>query len=135
MLVTSGQLLTPRNGGEGGVPWFSFVVRGSPCRPVSMLARATIAKLIRTTAASAYPNCAARLYGAAALASGARLVKGVACSCWSGPSLESLDVSRKPKVCSASLTAANRAVKRESVLMGYVLDAATYGHRSELNKI
>jgi len=33
------------------------------------------------------------------------------------------------------LAAANRAVKRESVLMGYVLDAATYGYRSELNKI
>src|SRR6476659_6462729 len=107
MLVTSGQLVTPRNGGEGGVPWLRFVVRGSPCRPVSMLARATIAELLRTTAASAHPNRAARLYGAAALDSGARLVEAVACSCWCGPSRES-------STCLENLRFAPQVNSRES---------------------
>ena len=33
-LVTSGQLVTPRNGGYGGSPGVGLTVRGSPCRPL-----------------------------------------------------------------------------------------------------
>src|ERR1700754_1038687 len=39
-LQTNGQLVTPRNGEYGGGPGSGLVVRGSPCRPVCMLASA-----------------------------------------------------------------------------------------------
>src|SRR4029453_9946726 len=75
MPVTSGQFATPRNGGYGAIPGSGLVVRGSPCRPVCMLAMATTANAVRTAAAMPPPNRTAP-DGVVSLVSGIRLVNG-----------------------------------------------------------
>src|ERR1700681_3994498 len=56
VLVTSGQLVTPRNGGKGPTLGFAFVVRGSPCSPVCIVTKAMIANAMKTRAAVAHPS-------------------------------------------------------------------------------
>jgi hypothetical protein len=56
MLVTNGQLVTPRNGAYGATPGFGFVSRGSPCSPVCILANAMIANAMKATAVIAHPG-------------------------------------------------------------------------------
>ena len=55
-LVTSGQSVTPRNGGYGGSAGVGLKVRGSPCRPLCMLIRASTAKATKAVNVTTHPN-------------------------------------------------------------------------------
>ena len=58
-LVTSGQLVMPRNGGYGGRRDSGFVVRGSPCRPLCMFTNATTANTTNARRGIPQPSRAA----------------------------------------------------------------------------
>src|ERR1700720_232848 len=75
-LVTRGQLVTPRNGGYGAMPGLGLVVRGSPRSPVSMLARAMIANVVKTAGAVAHPGRHDHRRPSAAVCPGAVSING-----------------------------------------------------------